>query len=768
MKQFGNIQQRFVFTVMSMLILLTVTGTFAVVRMIQNTAYRDAAKGINRDASSYKTLHTHRIQELYTRARFLASEPKIIAALGTEDIDRETIKHLVKEIRSDGDLDLLIVHGRKTWNPVLAMKMLPAESEPEVSRKSLKFADSGGSILSIAGRDVQVVSAPVKIGEELYGYVYIGDFVRETAFQTLRPLIASDVILCVHAAGTSPRVMAMTFPVMKDPDLSDLMSMPAGESPIRTRLRSTGEDYLARRVEMGGGVTGLFFKSLSPVQASVRSAVTTALLIAMVFLIVSAVLVHFMSQSISRPILSLVENTKSFADGNLDVQAELGGPEELSRLAESFNRMARRIKDLVAREEMAKITLEERVKERTAELLEVNRLLVEAHHELKEQTSKMVRYEKLAGIGTLAAGIAHELNNPLAVIMGNTQLLYETVLDPRIKSKIGTIQQHSRRCADIVKSMLRFANQEGPMRTPVNPNLLIDLALELTAIGHGSPGIDIVKRYDDRIPMTLMDESLMEQVVINIVTNAFDAIHRGRGHGTLIVSTGVSAGRLHLKFTDDGPGIPPEVAPKIFDPFFTTKDVGQGRGLGLSVAHGIVEQHGGRIFVERTGPRGTTIAIDLPIVSTIPQLSDEAHPGPLFTQPEDRLKGKCVLVVDDESDIRDIMTSYLEHQGCEVLPASSGEEALRAVESRAGIDILFVDIRMSGMDGIQLYQRLLEMSPDLAGRIVFVTGDTLSQDIRRFLEKTRSASIIKPFKMQDLLKVAVDVLVRHAVAHGSG
>lgn len=616
MNFFGGIRQRIRLMVMSLLVLITVAVTWSAVWVIRRNTYTAVSDGIVRDARAFKLLHDQRALELYIRTRFLAAEPKIIAALGTPDIDRATLQFMADELRVEVELDLLMIRGLDEQTAALSLK----GGGPDNSILTQKeFPGSEGGYVNLAGRDVHAVSAPVVIGGTTIGLIAIGDFVSDTSVLALKPLISSDIILCAGGDGASTRPMAATIRTSIRKDILEaVMSMGISEHrPSRASLPPLGEDFLLQSVSMGHHHTGIFLKSLSAAQAASWQVLVRAVLIAGFFLIVSAISVNALSGAITRPIHRLMEGTESIASGNLDTRTDIQSPVELRRLSQSFNIMAERIKELLAVEEKAKVRLEERVEERTAELLDVNRLLVGAHHQLKQQTAMMIRYEKMASIGTLSAGLAHEINNPLTVILGRTQLFAETLKNPNERKIAETIYREARRCADIVQSMMTFAQQESPRRAPSDLHVTVDLALELVKSEMGIDEKRIVREYDPSIPVILLDETLMQQVILNVVSNAFQAMHGDprpeRRLGICRVSTAAVDGKIKVRVTDSGPGMPADVAAKIFDPFFTTKEVGKGRGLGMSVALGIVEQHGGRIYVERSDPTGTTITVELPI-----------------------------------------------------------------------------------------------------------------------------------------------------------
>lgn len=611
----SGIQRRFTLAVMSLLVLLTFTVTWVAVDLIRRNAYVEAAANIEQAARSFKTLHEHRSSELLTRAKLLAAEPKIIAALGTPDMDRPTVQFLADEIRRDGDLDLLIVRGVEGWDPAVSVK--DAAGENLLFPHEQQLSPSAGTFIGVMGRDVHVATAPVLIGgDDPRGFLTIGDFVRETSFRSLVPLLTSDVILIRMDLPGRPRVMATTFDVMTDTDAAGLLTAVdlADPRPIRTRLGHHTADHLLLAARLDQDVAGLFLKSLEPLESAVKSTVRAAMTIAASFLMISALIVYFLTRAISRPISKLVAGTDALATGNFNIRTQIDSPDELHHLSQSFNHMAGRIQELMRIEEHAKTGLEERVKERTAELSEVNHQLVLAHEKLKEQTSKMIQYEKMASMGTVVAGTAHEINNPLVTVMSASQYLMDSASEPAVRMKAEMIFRNAQRCAEIVKSMERFSRQEGIKKTPVDIHQLVDSAIDTALLRGGFSDVQIIRRYEDMPLPVILDKELVEQMVMNIATNAFQAIRDGRGEGTFTVHITSTDEIVQLHFTDNGPGMDSTVASRIFDPFFTTKGIGRGTGLGLSVAHGIAQNHGGMIYVERTDASGTTIAVELPFL----------------------------------------------------------------------------------------------------------------------------------------------------------
>ena len=205
---------------------------------------------------------------------------------------------------------------------------------------------------------------------------------------------------------------------------------------------------------------------------------------------------------------------------------------------------------------------------------------------------------RLASLGELAAGVAHEINNPLTAIIGNSELLIDEELPPPTKHRIRRINAQAQRCARIVNSLLAFARREKPEKRYVDVRTVLERSLELKAHEFRVNNIRVTREWAEDVPFTMADEHQLAQVIVNILTNAEHAITRANGGGNITVSAGRSGKNIKVSVTDDGPGIPPDILTRIFEPFFTTKDVGEGTGLGLSTSYGIVRQHGGKIWAE--------------------------------------------------------------------------------------------------------------------------------------------------------------------------
>jgi two-component system NtrC family sensor kinase len=358
---------------------------------------------------------------------------------------------------------------------------------------------------------------------------------------------------------------------------------------------------------------------------------------------------------------------------------------------------------------------------------------------LQEQ---LIQSEKMSAIGQLVSGVAHELNNPLAGISAFAQLLLtEKRLNQELRSAAETIYAEARRASRIVNNLLTFARQHKSEKGPTSIQQVLDDTLELRSYELRVRGIEITRDYDESIPDTMADAHQLQQVFLNLLTNAEQAMERapGRRH-RLTVRTRRSGKTIRIEIDDTGPGVPPTLLERIFNPFFTTKPTGSGTGLGLSISLGIVREHDGRIWAENLQGGGARFVIELPITKTTPTGEHAVTPSP--TTKSERLR---VLVVDDEASVRLALQRYLEGRGHEVESTASGTDAIGRLKG-ARYDAVILDLRIPDLPGEQLFQLLRATDPEQAERVIFMTGDLLSEHMRAFLDSTGRPFVPKPFE----------------------
>ena len=365
---------------------------------------------------------------------------------------------------------------------------------------------------------------------------------------------------------------------------------------------------------------------------------------------------------------------------------------------------------------------------------------------LQEQ---LIQSEKMSAIGQLVSGVAHELNNPLAGISAFAQLLLaEKRFPPDQRTAAETIYSEARRASRIVQNLLTFARQHKAEKGPAAINQVLDDTLELRGYELRVRGIDVRREYDEALPDTMGDAHQLQQVFLNLITNAEQAMERAEGrHHRLTVRTRRAGDAIRIEIEDTGGGVPPNLLERIFNPFFTTKPTGHGTGLGLSISLGIVREHEGRIWAENAAQGGARFVVELPVI--VPRASGE-FPAALAAHPVgDSLH---ILVVDDEASVRVALQRYLAARGHDVETTASGQDALGLL--RAGeYDAVIVDMRMPDLSGEQLFEELRSADREHAERVIFTTGDLVSEQMRRFLDGSGRPCVPKPFEFSSFDQV---------------
>jgi PAS domain S-box-containing protein len=378
----------------------------------------------------------------------------------------------------------------------------------------------------------------------------------------------------------------------------------------------------------------------------------------------------------------------------------------------------------------------------------ISRDVTERKHmeEERQQLEQKAQFaSRLASVGEMASGIAHEINNPLTGVIGYAQLLLQEDLPDNVRKDLETINDGAKRVANVVQRLLAFARQSKPQRTYVNINEVVATTLELRGYHLQTSSIEVRTELAPDLPLTIADGGQLQQVFLNLIVNAETEMSLAHGSGKLTVKTEQVDNAIRISFKDDGPGVAEENLERIFEPFFTTREVGQGTGLGLSVCYGIVSAHGGRIYTESKQGKGAVFIIELPMLTEDKQLE---LPEPEVTEQPKR-SGVPILVVDDERVVREFISKALTEEGHEVDTVDNAEDALEMVKNKK-YRIILLDVKMPGMSGIELYKRFKRMNPALAHSVVFVTGDVMGARTLAFLSKAKSPYITKPFDGKQL------------------
>ena len=372
---------------------------------------------------------------------------------------------------------------------------------------------------------------------------------------------------------------------------------------------------------------------------------------------------------------------------------------------------------------------------------------------VRERTERLMQSEKVAAMGSLLAGVAHELNNPLTVLSGQAQLLLGQA-ESAFTRRAASIQRAADRCVRIVRNFLALARQQPPERSEVSLKQVVEGAVELLAYELRTEGVAVVIDVPEGLPRLWADAHQLHQVLVNMLANAQHAMRRQEAPRRLAVRVRQTGPRVRLEIADSGRGIPPEALAHIFEPFFTTKAAGEGTGLGLSLCRSIVEDHGGTITVESVPGRGTTFGIELPVTARPPATARESAAAAAPAAAPSR-----VLIVDDEAGVAEVVAEAIGRDGHQTAVAAHGAMALDML-ARDTYDAIVSDTKMPVMDGEGFYGELVQRFPALRQRIVFLSGDVLSREKRAFLESTGAPVIAKPCDLDEVRRALNGVLTQ--------
>jgi len=358
---------------------------------------------------------------------------------------------------------------------------------------------------------------------------------------------------------------------------------------------------------------------------------------------------------------------------------------------------------------------------------------------LEEQ---LLQSEKLAAVGQMVSGVAHELNNPLTAILGVSDLLRERATDDASRRQTDIIHKQARKAADLVQGLLMFSRPSKPHSQSIRVTDLIARALELRKTELQARHITVHVEASADLPPVDANPNHMVQVFVNILANAEQAIASARDYGQIVVCVARANGKQEILFDDDGPGIAPEIRSKIFDPFFTTHRSTGSSGLGLTIALVIVKDHGGTIEAQTSPSGGARLRILLPVAETVQVVSPASV--------KKRLEGRAILVIDDEEGIRELTNEGLKTHGAIVTSVESAEEAWECLQ-RTNYDVVVCDFNLGNESGRALFERIKNAKKNAAPKFVFMTGELLDASQMVELRKRGAHALQKPFQMSDLI-----------------
>ena len=620
----------------SFTIVVVITGLVASwvgVHLIGGGIVREAQKKVEMDLNSAREIYQRKVDDVRALVRLTAHRFFIKDALISGNI--KELNGKLKSIREKEGLDILTLTDNKgkvvvrTRNPqvvgdtqtndelvsralmeekvvastqIISRKALMKEGKDLARQAYMRFistpkAKSTEKEEETSGMMIKAV-APIMDNDKLLGVLYGGKLLNRN-YEIVDKV--KDIVYRGERYKGKDIGTATIF--QKDLRISTNVEKSDGERAIGTRV---SEEVYEQVLEKGKPwfdrafvVNGWYITAYEPIRnvkdeiigilyvgilekkfADLRNRTLLIFLgITVAGVFISLVIAYLLANRIIKPIRCLASASKQIAKGDLEARVECNSKDEIGELGETFNSMAGSLKE---RDEKLK----------------------------KHAEQEMMHSERLATLGQLAAGVAHEINNPLAVVMGRAEFLASEMedADPTILKSIKTIEHESEKAASIVRKFLSFARQPEPKFELTDINKLLENSLTLASHQALIEKITIVKNIDEKIPKILADPQQIQQVFINVILNAFQSMPGG---GKLLVATGMKNGFVETKFTDTGSGIAKEDLNKIFDPFFTTKK--RGTGLGLAISKNIIDKHSGTIGIESELSKGSVVTIKLPL-----------------------------------------------------------------------------------------------------------------------------------------------------------
>jgi signal transduction histidine kinase len=742
----------------TVLILAAVAGSFLALSLeIRSQTKRLLADTLAQRQALILDVQRRRLEELFRTSALLIDSPTLRAALEiyrTESAaDPEARTDLLATIQEEADKvadtlgsDLLVITDDRGMvvasSGGTGFKPTPGEdlSSHEVVHRALDPALPGDArdfaVLELHDRYFRVGSVPIVLQGFNLGAVVIGDAMDQAFIEELRDSFDCEIVLSV-----GERVIATT---LSDPSERQAIAAAFLEpAPVTDRavplLRTGREEYVAALLSVGSDGRGRpielhLLDSLSvAVARSMRSLVFAVLAYGLASVLLAALAAWVVSRSVLRPLTRFVTFMRSVADSG-DRRRRFEGADaghELRTLIDTYNRLID--------------SLEEHERE----------LLRRAARDL-EQLERLKESEKLAALGRLLSGAAHEINNPLTGVVGNVEMLLK---DPRLDGEVGrrleTVRKEGRRIVALVRSLLRVARRDGGERTIVDLNRAVSEAVALRKHDFVAAGIRLEVDLAPGEARIHGNDLELQQVFLNIVNNAFDALEECDRPPRLRVRTAVCDDRVVVTFTDNGPGVPDPH--QIFEHFYTTKPVGKGTGLGLSISQAIVSGHGGTIGAESVEGGGARFTLSLPAA-----VGEAAPASPLpdrvagsFPARERALRAS-VLVVDDEPSVLELQMAILDSLGATAVGVEGGAEAVRHLESRE-FDLIVSDLKMPGpVSGKDLFRWVEANRRSAVSSFLFVTGDTIGETA--FLEQARVRCVRKPFTLEEYVSALRETL----------
>ena len=734
-----SFRAKVLFPVVAVMTLMAASLMWMDSRRTGKQLHADAATQLQTADKIFNHWESRRADDLLARFQILATARNFRAAAAQADANafRAMLRELLGEKAVNVNIIAVLTDQGQLFPPVTDDPRVDAGAFVQSCRNALSQAMKGQPKVDLVRNDEQlfdVVALPIPLfdvstGNCISGAVCFG--VKNSLEKEFNQLTHAEVALFAGGRMVSSTISdpAARAELAKFAETS--VTRPDKERGALREILLSGEHSLGIAGPLGDPDQHLGYIILSSYEDSLvtlRHTQITILLLSALAILCGTGVVWLLVHKATEPLSELRHSVEAVGHGDFSRRVEIRYDDEVGELGRVFNEMTENLKN--SREQL----------ELTVETLKITQ-------------AQLVQSEKLSGIGEFVAGVAHELNNPLTAVMGFSELLQRSDTLPKHRSYLEMIHRNSLRCQKIVQSLLSFARRHQPERKLACLNSMVEAALEIVQYQMCTNNIEVVLSLQRDLPKAMVDPHQIQQVFLNIINNARQAIESHRPSGSLRITSERSGDFARVTFQDDGPGIPEENLARIFDPFFTTKDVGKGTGLGLSLCYGIIREHGGTIQVRSKPGEGAAFIIDLPLAPEEIEAQSDTDSATATVTRQGLGCGKRALVIDDEEPILRLVQEMLQPEGFEVDLASNGAAALQRLE-QGHYDLAFCDWKMPGITGREVYEHIRSANPALSNRVIFITGDVINENTRKFLDENHRICLSKPFNLQDF-RVAV-------------
>ncbi|MEW6158052.1 MAG: ATP-binding protein [Verrucomicrobiota bacterium] len=737
-------QAKVLIPVVLTMVLLMAWTTWVVNHRISKQLETDAAQQLRiaeMVLEYFQQVHTN---NMALRYRNVANEPRVKALAPLEDSKtlQDFFEKLIRDLEVQSMASQMVLFVSETER-IARFSLDPSLDGPAIEQKafpSIRQAFQTGhetvTTFLVQNQLYTLVCVPVEVSDHIaavLGFVSESGSAVQRAFNQFAgseiAFLANDKV--VLSTIRSPAQLADL-----DRQLPALLQANGSIAPVQLLLN--GLHFYARVGQFQTGsdtekIGVVLLASYEHAWQELRSTHRLLIWVRVIGIILAVAIVFVLVRQVMRPLRDLRDGAEAVGRGDFSHRVPVTTRDECGELAMAFNKMTENLKS--SREEL----------ERTVETLRTTQ-------------AQLVQSEKLSAIGEFVAGVTHELNNPLTAVIGFADLLKQTNKDQKNRLYLDNIVLSAQRCHKIVQSLLSFARQHQPERRLVVLNELVENTLGFVQYELHTGNIQVLRELDPQLPAVLADPHQIQQVLLNIINNARQAIESSQPEGWIRVRTESRAGKVRVIIQDSGPGIPPEALPKIFNPFFTTKEIGKGTGLGLSLSYGIIQEHNGSICAISNPGEGATFTIELPIGDAQARPAETRATAVEPATPVRDGEGRRILAIDDEPAILELIRQTLLVNGYQVDTAIDGESGLIQLAEKH-YDLTLCDWKMPGLNGQQVFERLKAYNPRAAKRLVFMTGDVINEKTQSFFQTHGKICLSKPFSIEDFRSVIRKVIV---------